>query len=405
MAFEARLTDAGMMGSQWWYSNGNIYYAADAGIGLPNCTCYAYGRAAEILGSFEPITGKLPMDDGGGWFYSTTGLRKEAAPNCVPELGGIMCFSGGTEGGHVAVIEQINKDGNGNIVSVVTSNSAYGRPDLYFYLMPLSPDNNYGWQGSSGYYTLQGIIYIGEGGGYAVSDYVLSAIAGVWNLESGLNPTLWETTPDFGSWTDYNVGYGLGQWTNTRGVDWDSPALINLKNWCSANGYNVQSSPPIIEPNGELAYFLYNTSQWAGNSPYMPQQFYGSTFEEFLSTNVTDLTTLVTAFFVGWESVGAFDPTDSTYRVDDRIRSAELALAYLPTIAGDDPSSCVWVGYNDADVNKSIWDSTVQTLTEKTKNNLKCMYFWFQGHSPTPPTPPTPTRRKGMPLWMMLRYY
>lgn len=40
MEYIPRLNDNGMMGSRYWYSNTNPFYAS--GYGLPNCTCYAW---------------------------------------------------------------------------------------------------------------------------------------------------------------------------------------------------------------------------------------------------------------------------------------------------------------------------------------------------------------------------
>lgn len=40
MAFIPRLSEGGIRGSAYWYSD-NIYY--QSGYGMPNCTCYAYG--------------------------------------------------------------------------------------------------------------------------------------------------------------------------------------------------------------------------------------------------------------------------------------------------------------------------------------------------------------------------
>lgn len=154
--YTPRLTSDGMQGNIHWYSNGNPFYAS--GYGLPNCTCYAYGRFWEIGdpnndGSNNP-TG-LPRGDAGTWYTTPTPDYEKGSE---PQLGAIICYAGNTPGyseaGHVAVVEVINDDG-----SIITSNSAYG--GTYFFLQgengELNPSNNYGG--------CQGFIYNPFGGG------------------------------------------------------------------------------------------------------------------------------------------------------------------------------------------------------------------------------------------------
>ena len=141
MNFEPRLDTTGMAGSRYWYSNTNPYYPA---YGMPNCTCYAWGRTWEInnhYGHDETPTGMIGNAD--SWYSSSTDYEH----GTEPKLGAIICFSGGPVGtGHVGVVEQINNDG-----SIVTSNSDYG--GQYFYLMTLRPPF------STGSLRFQGFIY------------------------------------------------------------------------------------------------------------------------------------------------------------------------------------------------------------------------------------------------------
>lgn len=144
--FVPRLTSDGMQGNLHWYSNGNPFYAR--GYGLPNCTCYAYGRFWEIgdpgnTGANNPL--ELPQHgDGGTWWTYPTTLEK----GFIPQLGAVICFEGIP--GHVAIVEQINGDG-----TIVTSNSAWG--GQYFFLETLSSINNYN--------NCQGFIYNPYAGG------------------------------------------------------------------------------------------------------------------------------------------------------------------------------------------------------------------------------------------------
>ena len=163
MAFVPRLsehtpTEMRNPDNPWWYSSGNIYYGNPPHTyGLPNCTCYAYGRAGEINGAF--VT-DLPMANGGDWLNRVVSAGV-LPTGTTPQLGAIMVFRDRPDAtvhndGHVAVVEQINADG-----SVVTSNS--GWQSLYFWTETLRPENGYisSWMHDSNHdYYYQGCIYI-----------------------------------------------------------------------------------------------------------------------------------------------------------------------------------------------------------------------------------------------------
>ncbi len=138
-----RLSSAGMVGNPCWYSSAlNPYYPAN---GLPNCTCYAYGRWAELLGR-QPVG--LSLNNAEDWWATTTGFTRGQ----TPKLGAIICFADGPYSGlgHVAVVEQFNSDG-----TITFSNSAYN--GQYFYLRTGNASNNYGYESA---YRLQGFIYL-----------------------------------------------------------------------------------------------------------------------------------------------------------------------------------------------------------------------------------------------------
>lgn len=146
MAFTPRLTSNGMQNNPWWYSNGNVFYAS--GYGLPNCTCYAYGRYAEIRNGFA----NLPTGNGGDWYDAATSFQRGQ----IPQLGSVICYTSrsGQYDGHVAIVEVINDDG-----SIVTSNSAYG--GTYFWTARVYPENGYleSWMSTQRDYYCQGFIY------------------------------------------------------------------------------------------------------------------------------------------------------------------------------------------------------------------------------------------------------
>lgn len=129
--------------NKYYYSKINPFYPT---YGLPNCTCYAYGRAYEILGT-DP---KLPTGNAGTWYEKDTKHKKGS----TPQLGAIACWKGsGQYNGHVAVVEEIN----GSKISFSESN--YGG-DLFRYQKNIDP-NKYA-SGAPYNYTFQGYIYIGE---------------------------------------------------------------------------------------------------------------------------------------------------------------------------------------------------------------------------------------------------
>lgn len=99
--------------SNAYYYSSNPFY--QSGYGMPNCTCYAYGRAYELLGS-KP---RLSTGNAGEWWWynKNNGIYSYGS---TPKLGAIACWDKYDQyQGHVAVVEAI--DGN----SVTISESHY----------------------------------------------------------------------------------------------------------------------------------------------------------------------------------------------------------------------------------------------------------------------------------------
>lgn len=142
MAFTPRLNDSGMMNNPYWYS-GNPFYRY--GYGLPNCTCYCWGRWKELFVqnnvSSDPT---LSLGNGTDWYgYTQDGYQRGQ----TPKLGAVICYADtGGGAGHVAVVEEI--DANGNITC---SNSAYN--GQYFFITHSTRANNYE----------DGYTYVGSG--------------------------------------------------------------------------------------------------------------------------------------------------------------------------------------------------------------------------------------------------
>ncbi|MBQ3566707.1 MAG: CHAP domain-containing protein [Oscillospiraceae bacterium] len=141
-AYEPRTT-APAKDNKYYYSSINPFYPK---YGLPNCTCYAYGRAYELLG-YDP---KLPTGNAENWYPKVAANKKGQ----TPKLGAIACWEGkGTEyyAGHVAVVEAIN----GSKITVSESN--YGG-ELFKLRKDINPNTIF----SSIDYVFQGYIYVLE---------------------------------------------------------------------------------------------------------------------------------------------------------------------------------------------------------------------------------------------------
>ena len=141
--FTPRLTAPSYDNKYYYNGNYNIFYSV--GYGMPNCTCYAYGRAYEILG-YEP---DLSWGSAYMWYdYNRTYGYYDYGQ--TPRVGAICCWSYGS-GGHVAVVEKIDSDG-----LMTISNSAYGSTNFYL-TYAYTWDSN---PGGNSYWNFQGYIYL-----------------------------------------------------------------------------------------------------------------------------------------------------------------------------------------------------------------------------------------------------
>ena len=151
MAYVPRLNDNGIRGNYKWYSRNPFY---TSGYGLPNCTCYAWGRFWEIsdpnnTGANRP--NNLPRGNGNQWYNQNWYYEKNPS---VPKLGSIVCF-GGASPGHVAVVEEIRDGGN----TIVTSNSDWQGRFFYTETLQRRPDGKFRHPHRTKLYLSQGFIY------------------------------------------------------------------------------------------------------------------------------------------------------------------------------------------------------------------------------------------------------
>lgn len=319
MAFTPRLTKTGIYQSQYWYSSGNPFYVS--GYGLPNCTCYSYGRYWQITG-VNP-TG-LPRGNAGTWFDNAYGFPKGQ----TPALGAIVCWydPAGYYAGHVAVVEEILSNGD-----IITSNSGYYRPvsgyppdtPSYFWTETCYKNSGYRstWEVSRGY-RLKGFIYLDsepipdpsiptewvkgnrylttsemENNAYIVYSYLynkgwsFNAICGVLGnmaRESTINPALYESFIVAPS-----SGYGLVQWT---------PAT-KYQNWANAHGY------PVDDGNYQLQWIDEET---APTGEWIPTSAYPMSFDEFKHSEM-NIDSLTEAYCFNFERAGVVAMDERKY--------------------------------------------------------------------------------------------
>jgi hypothetical protein len=210
-----------------------------------------------------------------------------------------------------------------------------------------------------------------------VSQFVVSAICGCWQRESGVNPAIWESTIvkswDYVYGTDGSNqgGYGLGQWTNTRNpstgvVSW---RLLDMHNWFVSQGLEDGDG------DGQLEYLLvenhWNTSRYSNGSP----RLHCHSLEEFLNSTSQNLEDLVWDFLACWEGVAG-----NAYAL--RCTYARQILSFIQEHANDG------VTYE--------WISGNRYLSVSETHNNAMVVFQRIGRI----FPHKPQKNK-MPLWMM----
>lgn len=179
MAFVPRLSTTSptdMSNNPWWYSTAINPYLGwynrfnNSGYGLPNCTCYAYGRYAEIQNGWDESM--LPRGDAGTWWGQATDPNSSfyiGAGNFgqEPQLGAVFCWYNPSEpdvGGHVAIVEAIHYNADNTVNYISTSNSAYN--GTYFWVEEYIyrynsdyPNDPYHINYHSNAYRTQGFLY------------------------------------------------------------------------------------------------------------------------------------------------------------------------------------------------------------------------------------------------------
>lgn len=147
-----------------YYSNKNQSYAAGY---LGECVWYSNGRAKEILSALN-ISYNWTYANNGGDICSSKDASNfgRSSDYTKPKVGALISWttsiSSGAEHnyGHVGVIEGVNYDGNGNIISVSISESSKSIAGYFQYSssVPIEKIRTRGWKG----YNFRCYIYLDE---------------------------------------------------------------------------------------------------------------------------------------------------------------------------------------------------------------------------------------------------
>ena len=286
--------------SNMYYYSGNIFHTS--GWGLPNCTCYAWGRFYEVTG-VKPL---LCTYDAERWWNFNDGYSR----GNTPKLGAIAVWAKGSVSddsdgvGHVAVVEEIIGD------TITTSNSYYG--GNYFALETLRKPYNRSGQ------TFLGFIYCPisankwvaknaylnetekQTNAKIVKDFLtdagwsenaIFALLGNMDAESTINPAIWESLTkepnDFYNTHGYMPGYGLVQWTPyTKYTEW------------AGSGWETDYDKQLKR----ILWELENGQQ------YYPTNEYPETFREF-TTSTKSVEYLAAVFLYNYERPASPNPS------------------------------------------------------------------------------------------------
>ena len=198
-SFNPRMT-APSTSNSYYYSSNPFY---QSGYGMPNCTCYAYGRAWELLGS-KP---NLSTGNAGKWYWynKNNGIYSYGS---TPKLGAIACWDKYDQNkGHVAVVEAIN----GGTVTIseshykgvnfdtrtITSNSSNYLTNMRFCGYIYIGDYNTAHELTIRYNANVGEI---NGGDYCVDDDMIcysddySVVKEVWEEDHGIEYGLYNSS-------------------------------------------------------------------------------------------------------------------------------------------------------------------------------------------------------------------
>lgn len=239
--------------------------------------------------------------------------------------------------------------------------------------------------------------------GIRLSMYQAAAMLGNFWVESKVNPYNYHWNQ--GTYND--CGWGLGMWTDTP-YPYNTTLWIGeeMKEWVSARYTNWWDGDGqiacIFADELKIGGKYYNrkvSTMWTYFSPaQFPQYAYLNNKYPTLSsfwadTTNTNLEELTRAWFLKWESPGTRVVYD--YSWDLRLAAANRIFAYLQEHGDEEIND--WY-YEEGDLHRYVF-----IPDQKAYDN--CVHFWnVVGSGEIPPPGPHPHNRKGMPVWMMIKY-
>lgn len=364
---------------------------------LPNCTAYAWGRFYEITGTRPTIF----TADAECWFAASRTLDSDWETmaksgtaydgyerGITPRPGAILCWRKGIIGndptileedaGHVAIVEQVNKDG-----SIITSESGY-KSSLFWLRkrtnsrsVPVKFENGEiveigSWSntgenswGTEAPYYFQGFIYcpnvIGNGNiactvsknlvtsnntylGVGLLNKELSNVSGITDAQRTNALYIWqyfrkrgwsmnavaallgniqrESTLNPGLWqnrrewgTAKSHGFGLTQWT----------PYTKFTDWCAVNGYKIDDiDVQLLRIEKEVE--ASEVSGWQELDQWITTDTYNISFKEF-TQSTKDAAWLAGAFLLNYERAA----DQSIEKQQARGRNATYWFDFLST--------------------------------------------------------------------------
>jgi len=142
---EPSTTDTNWINTNYGGLNPALVIDAGTGSVIPNCVGYTWGRWREILGYYH----LLYLGNADGCYGHTSDGYKRGQN---PRLGAVICFSGGLQSGHTAVVEEII-----DATHIRTSNSAYGGSRFWTEIVEKIGGV---WTRPYSGYSFQGFIYL-----------------------------------------------------------------------------------------------------------------------------------------------------------------------------------------------------------------------------------------------------
>lgn len=261
-----------------------------------------------------------------------------------------MCYQAGVDGS--AIFMGARTDENVSIEDEVTIDPAPSTLYTYCYRYPQSdiPDND---------------TDIPDNG---TNLYVIAAMCGnFWWESGGINAGIWEHEEEQDSYEVLGHGYGIGQWTNAG----PQGRLFQLWQWMTLNQYEMTSL------EGQIKYISVEGTWYTTHG-------YFNSLNDFLSSDSTDLDMLTEAWYYEWES-----PPSSDTSLPTRKEYAQKCYDYILAHA------------DDTSITEPIYGNRILSESEALNNAVMFYRYWGGGSTPVPI--PKPSRRRRMPVWMMLR--